>query len=306
MGVHFTPRERSAMHRLLSDNSRDIVLKTDCGGFILEAALAIERLDDPLTGRLIGRNLFDLVHPGWQEAVRADHATAIRERRDQARIELPMLISEHRERWFELQLSCVFDEDGEVYGTVGIMRNIEERRVLEDKLFAAAMTDPLTGLTNRRAFVAMLQHLVDRRYDGCVAMFEIDHFKTINMRHGQAMGDEVLIVFGELLRTLMRSEDIVSRIGGQTLGVLLPRVSPTQAQTICTRVIETLGDVRNTSSAGTFCITASAGLTSLAGSLDETMKRCELALFMAKAKGRNRLETDTGPRFAWLSDQRVA
>ena len=306
MGVHFTPRERSAMHRLLSDNSREIVLKTDCHGFILEAALAIDRIEDPLTGRLIGRNLFDLVHPHWQQAVRADHAAAIAERRHLARIELPLLISEHRERWFELQLGCLQDDVGAVYGTVGILRNIDERRALEDKLFAAAMTDPLTGLTNRRAFVAMLQHLVERQVDGCVAMFEIDHFKTINMRHGQAMGDEVLIVFGELLRTLMRSEDIVSRIGGQTLGVLLPRISPAQAQTVCTRVIETLSEVRNTSSAGTFCITASAGLTSLAGSLDDTIKRCELALFMAKAKGRNRLETDNGPRFPWLSDQRVA
>jgi diguanylate cyclase (GGDEF)-like protein/PAS domain S-box-containing protein len=306
MGVHFTPRERSALHRLLSDNSRDIVLKTDCHGFILEAALAIERLDDELTGRLIGRNLFDLVHPSWQHSVRADHATAIAERRDQARIELPILVSEHRERWFELQLGCLLDDAGEVYGTVGIMRNIEERRLLEDKLFAAAMTDPLTGLTNRRAFVAMLQHLVDRQIDGCVAMFEIDHFKTINMRHGQAMGDEVLIVFADLLRTLMRSEDIVSRVGGQTLGVLLPRLAPAQAEVVCTRVIETLSEVRNTAASGTFCITASAGLASVAGSLDETMKRAELALFLAKAKGRNRLEMDNGPRFPWLSDQRVA
>jgi diguanylate cyclase (GGDEF)-like protein/PAS domain S-box-containing protein len=294
------------MHRLLSDHSRDIVLKTDCAGFILEAAAALERIDDPLSDRLIGRNLFDLVHPAWQGAVRADHAAAIAGRRDQARIEFPILAGEQGERWFELQLGCLLDERGEVYGTLGIMRNIEERRRLEDKLFAAAMTDPLTGLTNRRAFVAMLQHLVDRSIEGCVAMFEIDHFKTINMRYGQAMGDEVLIVFADLLRTLMRSEDIVSRIGGQTLGVLLPRLAPEQAETLCRRIVQTLSEVQNTASSGTFCITASAGLARIDGSLDETIKRGELALFMAKAKGRNRLEIDRGPGRNWLQDARVA
>jgi GGDEF domain-containing protein len=87
------------------------------------------------------------------------------------------------------------------------MRSIDERRCLEEQLFTAAMTDPLTGLTNRQAFIAMLQHLVDQRIDGCLAVFDIDHFRAINMQYGQFAGDDVLVVFAELVRDMMRKQE---------------------------------------------------------------------------------------------------
>lgn len=170
---------------------------------------------------------------------------------------------------------------------------------MQEQIFAAAMTDPLTGLTNRKAFIAMLQHLVDTRVGGCLALFDIDHFKTINMKYGQAVGDEVLVVFADLLRTLMRSEDTISRIGSESIGILLPRARADQAEAICARVVTTLSEVRQTAGSQRLAITASAGVARIEGSLDDTLKRAELALFFAKAKGRNRLEMDEGLHFPW-------
>jgi diguanylate cyclase (GGDEF)-like protein/PAS domain S-box-containing protein len=296
MGVQFTPREHTAMQALVADNARDILLKTDRSGTILDAGPVNDQVYDPLPRQLIGRALFDLVHPQWAQSVRADHAAALTGRQNRARLEFPLQIDGLRDGWYELRLSCLVDELGQVYGTVGIMRSIQERRSLEDKLFAASLTDALTGLSNRQAFVAMVQHLIDRRVGGSLALFAIDHLKLINMRYGQAVGDEVLVVFADLVRTVMRSQDIVSRIGGETLAVLLPGSDPARSERACRRVIETLAEGRGDPLSGAFSVTASAGLARIENSLDLTLKRAELALFHARAKGRNRLEIDGAPR----------
>jgi diguanylate cyclase (GGDEF)-like protein len=296
MGVQFTPREHSAMQLLVTESVRDILLKTDRDGIIIDAGPFNDQVFDPLPGRLVGLPLFDFVHPQWVETVRADHAAALAGRRNRARLEFPARIDGLCDCWYELRLTCLADERDRVYGTVGILRSIEERRSLEERLFAASLTDPLTGLSNRQAFVAMVEHLAERGNGGCVALFAIDHLKLINMRYGQSVGDEVLVVFADLVRTIMRSQDIVSRIGGETLAALMPASDVSRAETACRRVIDALGQDRGDLVSRAFAVTASAGLTRIQSSLDVTLKRAELALFHARAKGRNRLEIDGGPR----------
>ena len=169
-------------------------------------------------------------------------------------------------------------------------------RSLEEQLFTVAMTDPLTGLANRKAFIAMLQHLLDDRIDGCLAVFDIDYLRAINMRYGQFVGDDVLIVFSDLVRSMTRSTDIISRIGGESLGILLPGTTPSHAKAICQHIIDTLSEISRTTGQDNIPITASAGIARIGVSVDNTIKRSELALFMAKAKGRNRLEMEGSSR----------
>lgn len=296
MGVNFTQQERSALYRLLADDTSDIILKTDREGFVVHASPAISRLGVALRGMLIGPHIVDLFHPDSAEAVRAEHAAAIGGRRRGQWIECRTLTGGRQECWFEMQLRPLSHNDGEIYGTIGIMRSLEERRALEEQLFAAAMTDPLTGLTNRRAFTAMLQHLVDQRVEGCLALFAIDHFKAINMKHGPSVGDDVLVAFADFLRTLVRANDIVSRVSDGKLGVLLVGASPDHAEAMCQRTLATLADLGRPQGASGFAVTASGGVARIAGSLDSTLKRAEMALFFARANGRGRLGTDKGPQ----------
>ncbi|MFD2579613.1 GGDEF domain-containing protein [Novosphingobium colocasiae] len=174
----------------------------------------------------------------------------------------------------------------------GVMRCVDERRAMSDRLFAATYTDALTGLTNRQAFISMLEHMLDDGPDGCLALFSVDFFRAINMKYGQATGDGVLVVFADLLRELLRGEDMISRIGSERFAVLLPRTDPEHAEAICNRVVRTLGDLRQTVGESRMAITASASVARVAGTLDETLERAEMALFVAKAKGRNRLERE--------------
>ncbi len=299
MGVEFTQRERSALFRLLADNSQDIILKTDRDGFIVHASPAFGQLGILLPNMLIGPHILDLVHPAWAEPIRAAHRSAIDGQRKGEWIEFQAITHDRREMWFEIQLRCLENNRGEIYGTLGIMRSTDDKRILEEQLFAAVMTDPLTSLTNRRAFIAMLRHLVDEQAEGSLAFFEIDHLKAINMKFGHSAGDEVLVVFADFLRGLIRSQDIVSRVGGSRLGVLLPDAAPDQAESICQRIMATLSELCLPVADNGLSITASAGVARIAGSLDDTIKRAEMALFFARTSGRNRLKMDESRRFPW-------
>ena len=294
MGVHFTPEEGSTLYRLWAENTNDIILKTDCSGNIVSASPGLERVPFAGVNGLFGRHILDLIHPSRAAAVMAEHESAIAGRQDGNWIEFPARTTDRQERWFEIQSRCLIDDFGTINGAVSIMRSIQERRTFEERLFVAAMTDTLTGLTNRSAFVSMLQHLVESRIGGCLAMFDIDHFKAINMRYGHAVGDQLLVAFAELVRAFTRSDDIISRIGGESFGILLPCVPFDHAETICRGIVSALAETSGVAGADCLPITVSAGLTTIGATLDETIKAGELALTVAKAKGRNRLELDRG------------
>lgn len=290
MAVNFAPGESFALFRLLADNATDVLLKTDRAGFILRALPALEHLGVRLPGGPIGRHILDMVHPAYAAAVRAAHDSAIELGRDSDWVEFPASTEGARERWFALRTRPLPGPDGTPDGAVSIVRSISERRSFEERLFAAAMTDPLTGLTNRSAFVAMLEHLVDAKDGGCLALFDIDHMRAINLRHGHSTGDAVLAAFAELLRAIAGKDDILSRIGGESFGVLLPSARPDHAEAICQSVLLAWAEAGGDVASGDLAITASAGLAPIADSLDATMKAAELALTLAKARGRNRVE----------------
>jgi diguanylate cyclase (GGDEF)-like protein/PAS domain S-box-containing protein len=290
MAVNFAPGESFALFRLLADNATDVLLKTDRAGFILRALPALEHLGVRLPGGPIGRHILDMVHPDYAAAVRAAHDGAIAQSRDSAWVEFPASTEGARERWFALRTRPLQGLDGAPDGAVSIVRSISERRSFEERLFAAAMTDPLTGLTNRSAFVAMLQHLTDAKSQGCLALFDIDHMRAINLRHGHSTGDAVLAAFADLLRAIAGKDDILSRIGGESFGVLLPGARVDHGEAICESVLIAWAEAGRDVASGDLAITASAGLAPIADSLDATMKAAELALTLAKARGRNRVE----------------
>ncbi len=292
MNTNFTVQESSALYGLLTEATSDIILKTDRQGFIIHASPAFEKLGFPAPGISGTLNLLDIVEPSHREDVTGAHTGVLEGRESGEWIEFPAITSDERQHWFEIQTRALKGDGGEIYGALSIMRSIDERRHLKDQLFAATYTDPLTKLTNRAAFISMLEHMIQKKIDGCLALFSIDFFRTINMKHGQAVGDKVLVIFADLLRELLRSEDIISRIGSERFAVLLPRTSSDQAQAICHRVVTTLADLRREVGGIRLTITASASIAHIADNLDNTIERAELALFCAKAKGRNRLEIE--------------
>lgn len=299
MDMSFTKQESAVLYDLLAETTQDIILKTDRDGFILHASPAIGELGLLLPEMLIGPHLLDLVSPSHAATIKAAHDDVASGASGDGWIEFPAMTANHTERWFALRMRSLRHENGAAYGVLSVMRSIDERRRLEERLFTATMTDPLTGLTNRRAFIAMLQHLVDTGIGGCLVLFDIDYFKAINMQHGQAAGDEVLIAVADLLRVMVRSSDIISRIGGESFAILLPRTTAEEAEAICRPIIATLSEISRADGACNPPITASAGLAHIGASVDTAIKKAEQALFFAKVTGRDKLEIDCERRFPW-------
>jgi len=293
MRVDFTLQERSALYGLLADHSTDIILKTDRRGFVLAASPALERLGLKLPAMLIGPHVRELVHPDYCDLIEDEHRAAIAGQDSGAWIELPVVHPGRKEQWFETQVRPMTDQHGWIYGALVVMRSIAMRKSLEERLFIAEFTDPLTRLTNRIAFVTMLDHVVSSAHRAALALFDIDHFMTLNMRYGQSAGDDLLRAFAGLLRTMTRKEDIISRVGGERFGVIMPGLTPEVAAAACKPIVETLAEAGGAALGGAHAVSTSVGIAQIARSTDSTVKNAELALFMAKAKGRSRIETSS-------------
>jgi diguanylate cyclase (GGDEF)-like protein len=285
-------QERSALHRLLADTSNtNIVIRSDARGFIECATSTIAEIGFDLSSLLFGPHIRDLGHASHAEAIEAAHRAALTGQGQSPSLEFPGPGDDRASNWYEVRMRGLSDARGRGYGVLSVLRCVTERKSLEERLFAARLTDPLTRLTNRIAFTAMLEHLVARGQQGCLALFDLDHFMALNMRHGQAAGDEMLCAFASLLRCHMRQSDIVSRVGAERFAVLLCGLDPAGAVQLCQPVIETLAAMNGRTTNERLLITASGGIAAIAHSLDRTMKCAELALFTAKALGRSRVET---------------
>jgi diguanylate cyclase len=159
-----------------------------------------------------------------------------------------------------------------------------------------ALTDPLTGLANRRSFDRELEAVAARASRSSPAhlvMVDIDHFKRVNDLHGHDIGDEVLRIVGEILLAHVRRDSLVARVGGDEFGLLLPGASPDYTARIALRLSERLASrplvVRGHPEI-TERITLSIGAAAWhAGeSSGRWYARADAALYEAKRRGRNR------------------
>lgn len=153
-----------------------------------------------------------------------------------------------------------------------------------------AVSDPLTGLANHRAFQERLAREVARaRTQGSVlslALIDIDRFRRVNEEHGHDTGDRVLVGVGAHLRRLARGADLVARVGGEEIAWLMPETDPSDAWQIVDRARQA---VSRTSLAGVRAVTVSAGVcdTTQAGSAADLIRLAEGALYWAKQHGRD-------------------
>ena len=165
-------------------------------------------------------------------------------------------------------------------------------------LDAAASTDPLTGLLNRRAFeTAFETELVRARRSGrplTLAVFDLDHFKSVNDHFGHDVGDTALCRTAATLDQGRRSSDVVARVGGEEFAVLFVDADGTAGHEAAARIAERLGEW---SDADVVHLSLSAGVAEFGGALQgrvDMMRAADAALYQAKAAGRRRVVSDDG------------
>jgi diguanylate cyclase (GGDEF)-like protein len=195
---------------------------------------------------------------------------------------------EQAKRYLVLELSAAV---GAILLLVILGMGIFHRR----KLKRAANTDPLTGLLNRR-FVnehekALMAENAKLGASLALAIIDMDHFKAINDTYGHSAGDEVLVAFSQLARSVLRSGDIIARWGGEEFIVIFPRTTQDEAidalqrlqAALATNILTAAGPIATRFSAGIACFIGCEDLQTLVRSADD-------ALYRAKQAGRNRFE----------------
>jgi diguanylate cyclase (GGDEF)-like protein len=159
----------------------------------------------------------------------------------------------------------------------------------------AALTDPLTGMQNRRYFDEALREYLEafRNVDKPLGLLivDLDHFKQINDTHGHDMGDKVLREIGEGLRAITRFHDVLARLGGEEFALVVPNMDDDQLVEFADRIRGAVAQVAVSSPRGRIRVTASVGAAVWNGSesADDFFRRADTHLYEAKRSGRNRV-----------------
>jgi diguanylate cyclase (GGDEF)-like protein/PAS domain S-box-containing protein len=242
---------------------------------------------------MIGRPIAEIVEPAIYAVVKPQIERVLRG--EEVEFVRPMF-ARGVTRYVEQRYLPSFGPAGSIDGFYAIAWDITESHNREQALSLEAQTDPLTGLLNRRgmtdALVEQVRRWRDGETQGAVLFLDIDRFKQINDTLGHDIGDELLKVFAERLRAVIRSSDKLARLGGDEFVIL---ISAPETEEVAKRVATTLLDrVRQpVHLAGReISITTSIGIAIVRPGLMAThleiLKQADTALYEAKAAGRDR------------------
>ncbi|MGY2440588.1 GGDEF/EAL domain-containing response regulator [Pseudomonas sp. SDO52101_S400] len=235
-----------------------------------------------------------LIHPDDQASVDAAMARVLDRHALGASIEFRLRTGQGTWRWVENRYVPVRDHDGRLLEVEGIILDITERRVAEEKVALLARTDGLTGLANRTTLIERLHQAfaAARRGAAPFAVFylDLDHFKRINDTLGHPVGDLLLQQVAQRIKTGVRENDVVARLGGDEFAILQLDVSePTQSAAVATKILEALLAPYQLGG-NAVRISVSIGISSYSPAsfdADSLLGQADMALYRAKESGRN-------------------
>ena len=180
---------------------------------------------------------------------------------------------------------------------------------------AESLTDPLTGLGNRKYFDRMIEAAVQNALANneplSLLMFDIDHFKSFNDSYGHLTGDQVLRLVGMSLKQTIKGQDITARYGGEEFAVVLPNTALRQALTVADHIRRAvMAKELKKKSTGEILgrVTISVGVSMLkqGDDTDSLIERADACLYAAKRNGRNRVICEVDPEYAAETQSQVA
>jgi diguanylate cyclase (GGDEF)-like protein/PAS domain S-box-containing protein len=195
----------------------------------------------------------------------------------------------HLNKYLEIRALPRFDENTQIIGMVHVVRDISERRELEEQLRALTLTDELTGLYNRRGFMTLATQqlrIANRLKRGALLLFaDLNDMKWINDTFGHQEGDLVLRETADILKNIFRESDIIARIGGDEFVVFPVDITDTSVEALNKRFQEYL-EVHNAKRGRNYKLTMSIGIVNYEQecrySIDELLDQADKLMYEKK------------------------
>ena len=280
----------------LLDKAQDAIVVHDMEHRILYWNKSAERLYGMTREEALGHSAAELI---YQDHAAIDAATQSLIETGDWSGEVTLRRRDGTTITFESHRTLVRDENAEPQSVLSINTDISHRKAAEREVNRLAFYDQLTGLANRRLMLDRLQHVLAggmrNPHTSAVILIDLDNFKALNDTLGHDRGDLLLQQVAQRLSTCIRESDTVARLGGDEFVVLLEGLSENppdaaiQAKAICEKILSSL-NISYHLDGYEHHSTPSLGIALFQGQLntvDDIMKRADLAMYRAKAAGRN-------------------
>ena len=271
------------------------VKDTECRFIIANKAVAADLGRDPVS--IIGATDADVHPPGRSEEFLTDDRRVVATGEAMIDKEEFVIRPSGEPRWLSTSKVPLRDENGAVIGLVGVARDITQRKLAEERVRFLAYYDPLTKLPNRSSFERNLQDVAQALAPGQEArlmLVDLDRFKQVNDTLGHAAGDELLRQVADRLTRLVDKRGQVARLGGDEFVVVMSFDASADEAPFYGLVVDQLTDfaiMGNDVHVG-----ASMGVSKVHNSTTPlvALREADIALYDAKAKGRNRWQLFEG------------
>jgi diguanylate cyclase (GGDEF)-like protein/PAS domain S-box-containing protein len=263
---------------------------------ILDANPSFNQMLGYKDGKLEGISFTDITFPDDVKASTEYHQKLINKEIEHYTIEKRYVHAEGYVIWVLLNVSLTSDDEGiPLYGVAQI-QDITKQKEHTDELNHLASHDLLTGLANRREFERRAERLLATvkldKNEHALCFMDLDQFKVINDTCGHSAGDEMLRQLGSVLQTVVRHRDTLARLGGDEFGVLMEHCSLDDAHRVAASLQKAIQDYQFLWEGRNFKIGVSLGLVPISANttdLTQLLKEADVACYMAKDSGRNRI-----------------
>lgn len=206
----------------------------------------------------------------------------------------------------------IIDRNGNIVGAIMVFRDATEEHSLQQRLSWQANHDTLTELYNRTAFEIELERLIklsaeNSEHISCLIYLDLDQFKVVNDTVGHTAGDLLLRQIAQVLSQHTENHGFLSRIGGDEFAILLNNHDLNAAQKFAEKLRHSISEHRFFWENKRFQVGSSIGIAQIHGNLSRTLilSRADIACYLAKDKGRNRIETYQEDDISRQQDQNI-